>query len=78
MPGWVESQRNVWAKRAGNRNRVPGARPVRDSRIFGCLMPGMAVARSGRVETREGDGAFHVGLGAAGSGTSTLAREMRA
>ena len=78
MPRWVESQRNVWAKRAGNRNRVPGARPVRDSRIFGCLMPGVAVARSARVETREGDGAFHVGLGAAGGGTSTLARETRA
>ena len=78
MPRWVESQRNVWAKRAGNRNRVPGTRPVRDSRIFSCLMPRMALARSGRVETRERDGAFHVAFGAAGSGTSTLAREMRA
>ena len=78
MPRWVDSQRNEWAKRAGDRNRVPGAKPVLDSRIFGCLMPGMVLARSGRFETREGDGAFRVAFGAAGSGTSTLAREMRA
>ena len=52
--------------------------PVLDSRIFGCLMPGMALARSGRFETRKGYGALRVAFGVAGSGTSTLAREMRA
>ena len=78
MPRWVESQRDDCAKRAGDRNRVPGAKPVLDSRIFGCLMPGMALARSGRFETRKGYGALRVAFGVAGSGTSTLAREMRA
>ena len=38
---------------------------------------GVAVARSGRIKTREGDGAFHAGLGASGRETSTLATEMR-
>ena len=33
---------------------------------------------SGRFETRKGDGAFRVAFGAAGSTTSTFARELRA
>ena len=76
--GRVESQRDEWAKLAGDRNRVPGAKPVLDSRIFGCLRPGVAVARSGRFETREGYGAFHVGPGVADRGTSAIPREMPA
>ena len=78
MPKWVDSQRDELAKRAGDRNCIPGAKPFLDSRILGCLRPRVAVARSAKFETREDYGAFHVGPGLADRGTSAIPREMRA